>query len=271
MGKKTLALVLLVGMLVINFGCSRNFYQGLHKDTDTVEEHIAKGNIYLDKGEPANAKGEFDKALAKDPYNAEALYGHSKATVREGLTIDFFDLAKDFTDTQVSGYLLDYSITDLQSIYDVSTVVRQDLEKIALGQTHGSIGVEDVYIDLGMALALEGISYMLLKADELKLLLDTDGFRLENLDELSADDINDMIDTINTLLPQAQDYIEEVLTDQADQIEQTITDVLANINKYKVELGVDNDEDGTIDEEYLNGIDDDGDGLIDEDSTGTAS
>ncbi len=271
MYKKLSTLITIYGLIFILTGCSSNIYKGLHKDKHTVQEHIANGNVFLDKGENSNAKNEFSRALELDPYNADALYGHAKATVREGLELDIIDLAQDFTDNQVNDYLLDFSPDVLQSIYDVSTVVRGDLEKIGLGQTHGDITPEDIYIDLGLAYALEGISYVLLKADELKLLLEESGFILENLDELQPDDINDLIETVEDLLPQAQDYIEEILTDQGQQIEDTINDVLNNINKYKIEIGVDNDGDGLVDEEYLNGIDDDGDGLIDEDSTGTFS
>lgn len=271
MYKKTPIVITVCGLIFILIGCSSNIYKGLHKDRHTVQEHIAKGNVFLDKGENSNAKNEFSRALELDSYNADALYGHAKATVREGLQLDIIDLAEDFTDNQVGDYLLDFSPDVLQSIYDVSTVVRGDLENIGLGQTHGDIAPEDVYIDLGLAYALEGISYVLLKADELRLLLEDSGFTFENLDELEPDDINDLIDTVDNLLPQAQDYIEKVLTDQGQQIEDTINDVLNNINKYKIEIGVDNDNDGSIDEEYLNGVDDDGDGLVDEDSTGTVS
>ncbi len=271
MSKKLLTIII-AGTLVISLSsCSSNIYKGLHKDNDTVEEHVAKGNVFLAKGENSNAKNEFIQALELDPYNAEALYGHSKAVVREELKVDIIDLAQNFTDTQVNDYLLNFSPDILDSIYQVSTVVRGNLEKIAQGKTYGVIKAEDVYIDLGIAYALEAISYALLKAEELKLLLEDDGFIFENLDKLQPEDINDLIDTVDELLPQAQDYIDEVLTDQTQEIKDTINNVLNNIDKYKIELGVDNDDDGLIDEEYLNGIDDDNDGLIDEDSTGTVS
>ena len=271
MFKKFLAIIFICGVMVSLSSCSNNIYRGLHNDKDTVEEHVAKGNVFLEKGENSNAKNEFIQALELDPYNAEALYGHSKAVVREGLKVDIIDLAKDFTDKQVNDYLLNFSPDILNSIYDVSAVVRVNLEKIAQGKAHGVIKAEDIYIDLGIAYALEAISYALLKAEELKLLLKDEGFILENLDKLQPEDINDLINTVDELLPQAQDYIDEVLSEQAQEINDTIIDVLNNINKYKIELGVDNDNDGFVDEEYLNGIDDDNDGLIDEDSTGTVS
>ncbi|MFH1238984.1 MAG: tetratricopeptide repeat protein [bacterium] len=269
MNKKISLILVIVGVMAVLAACSTNIFNDLHEPRHTVEAHIANGNVYLNKGENTNAREEFSRALELDADNADALYGHARATVREKLKLDIVDLAQNFTDKKVNDYLLQFSPVVLQSIYDSSNVVRKDLGKIAQGQTHGFIKAENVYVDLGLAYALEGISYALLKAEELRLLLQNNGFIFENLNKLKPEDINDLIKTIDDLLPQAQNYLDEVATDQGQKINDTIKDVRNNIDKYKIELGVDNDGDGKIDEEFLNGIDDDSDGLTDEDSTGT--
>jgi hypothetical protein len=53
---------------------------------------------------------------------------------------------------------------------------------------------------------------------------------------------------------------------ETDKIKEYVDDFLAVVDMYWYDDGRDNDGDGDIDEEIINGIDDDGDGRIDEDT-----
>jgi hypothetical protein len=86
----------------------------------------------------------------------------------------------------------------------------------------------------------------------------------------SIDSVNDLVDTSFNLLDDAVDGYSAISGDVegTTKLKDKTTTIRDSINKYKVEKDVDNDGDGLIDEEWLNGLDDDGDKLIDEDSTG---
>jgi len=86
------------------------------------------------------------------------------------------------------------------------------------------------------------------------------------------DDINPLIAFVLSLLDEGADSIlflfsdKDLTTYDVDAIKKQIDEVAAIINYYWYDDNVDNDGDGRVDEEQINGIDDDGDGLEDEDS-----
>ena len=84
---------------------------------------------------------------------------------------------------------------------------------------------------------------------------------------------NIFVDNIEEIINNAIDIIMDIAVGNYGVNPMLVNDVLDEIiqvaHMYKVEIGVDNDGDGSIDEEVVDGLDNDGDGLIDEDSDGT--
>ena len=88
----------------------------------------------------------------------------------------------------------------------------------------------------------------------------------------SPDDINALLVFVMSVLDEGADAIVYLIEQQTgttfdpDEIEEYIVEIAGIINYYWYNDGIDNDGDGRIDEETINGQDDDGDGFIDEDS-----
>lgn len=81
-----------------------------------------------------------------------------------------------------------------------------------------------------------------------------------------------IIDNIVAIVDLAHDIIVEIATDAFGLDPQDVEDFLDEVKflapLYYIDDNLDNDGDGSIDEETVNGLDDDGDGLYDEDSNG---
>jgi hypothetical protein len=84
---------------------------------------------------------------------------------------------------------------------------------------------------------------------------------------------NNLVDNIAVVIAEAWDILiligTESLGYDLEEVQDFLLEVIAVAQYYKIEIGVDNDEDGSVDEEVVNALDDDGDGRIDEDSNGT--
>lgn len=85
------------------------------------------------------------------------------------------------------------------------------------------------------------------------------------------DDINDLIAFVLSIIDDGTDALKLLLEKnlssfEEEDIDRLIEEIAGVINFYWYDDGIDNDEDGRVDEETINGIDDDGDGLVDEDS-----
>jgi len=84
---------------------------------------------------------------------------------------------------------------------------------------------------------------------------------------------NHLVDNIAIVITEAWDILVLIATDtlgfDLDEVEDFLLEVIAVAHDYRIEIGVDNDADGQIDEEIINALDDDGDGRFDEDSNGT--
>ena len=86
------------------------------------------------------------------------------------------------------------------------------------------------------------------------------------------DDINPLIAFVLSVLSEGVDSVLLLVQSQgetafeATDIEKNLDEIALIINYYWYDDGIDNDGDGTVDEEQIDGIDNDGDGLIDEDS-----
>jgi len=88
----------------------------------------------------------------------------------------------------------------------------------------------------------------------------------------TPDDINRLINIFLTLLENGEEsivYMVQNATDSSydiNEVRQYVHQIASIVNFYWYNDGIDNDGDGRIDEETINGKDDDGDGLTDEDT-----
>ena len=99
---------------------------------------------------------------------------------------------------------------------------------------------------------------------------------LEGLDQLPPEDLNDLLDDLNDLLGDGGDVLADALGGSGidvDELNDLIDSLGGDLSVFYVNTGVpgnpgegDNDNDGTTDEECLNGLDDDGDSVVDEDA-----
>lgn len=95
--------------------------------------------------------------------------------------------------------------------------------------------------------------------------------KASSLSGYEPDDINDLVAFVMNLLATSSDGLKILLgkninTLDPDKIDQYIAEIGNIINFYWYDDGIDNDGDGRIDEETINGKDDDKDGLTDEDT-----
>lgn len=84
--------------------------------------------------------------------------------------------------------------------------------------------------------------------------------------------VNYIIDNIVVIVELARDIITTIATDafglDPQEVEDFLNEVIVMAPLYYIDDDADNDGDGLIDEEIVDGIDNDGDGLYDEDSNG---
>jgi len=84
---------------------------------------------------------------------------------------------------------------------------------------------------------------------------------------------NSLVDNIALVIAEAYTFIVTIATEDfgldIEEIEDLLEQVVLTAHMYRIDPTEDNDADGVIDEETINGLDDDGDGLYDEDSNGT--
>ncbi|MCK4532327.1 hypothetical protein KAU39_00950, partial [bacterium] len=263
-----------------------NIFEFLHRPKGSTDEHIARGERCLANKDYGGAVSAFRDAMECDPGNSDARYGYSKAYARLYLKRDIFDLAADFSEEEAVDYLFNFAEDEIDSIYNVSHEVRTVLSDVYYGRCHGTIQRQNVYMGYGVSCALEAITYALIQFRGIMWKLNdlTGGFTLDGLhkllDEHSPEEaaaiINDIIDTVEGLLPLAAEAFTAALGEESQEIKDEVSEILEDISKYHCADGIDNDGDAGhsidagwgngIDEEALDGIDNDGDGLVDEDS-----
>ncbi len=268
-------------------GCNIfSFYY--EKDTSTIS-YSDWEKIYQDMINENN----YDSALSiakilidLDSNRSDGYYLYAKAYRYKYFNRYF--LLQEYLKTQdSSGYipLWDLNIFTLESIYVANRVIKDDLQIIVDRNLTGNYTKDDILGDLLLSTSI--VAFLSLKDIDgdgsllddttffkfFNVLLTDTGLILENLDSLvdyiaRPEVINTMIDRADTLLGLVVDYSDEFITDTTslELIDSVATEIKQYIVYYKIADGIDNDGDGRIDEEDLNGKDDDGDGLIDEDS-----
>lgn len=175
--------VLLAGVLVLA-GCqNNNLFGGLHQEgTGDAQSLVSDGQSALSRGEYATAQGYFERAIAADPGNSDALYGSAVAAMGlAGLNIG--QLVSNLTTTHggsgapsLRGAIQEASLglgapstdptdsllfgIDKVALDEALKVVIRNLETIHMGLADGKIAPDDpsLLINLGLARLLKGVT-----------------------------------------------------------------------------------------------------------------
>ncbi len=175
--------VLLAGVLVLA-GCqNNNLFGGLHKEgTGDAQSLVSDGQSALSRGEYATAQGYFERAIAADPGNSDALYGSAVAAM--GLAgLNLGQLISNLTQgnsgspaPSLRGVIQQASLgmappstlpedsllyrIDPGLLDDALKVVITNLETIHMGRADGKIAPDDasLLINLGLARLLKGVT-----------------------------------------------------------------------------------------------------------------
>jgi hypothetical protein len=232
MKKRKVVLIFSICLLVLGLTAC-NIFEFLHRPKGSTDEHIARGEQCLADKNYGGAISAFRDAMECDPGNSNARYGYVKAYTRLYLKKDIFDLAADFSEEEAMDYLFDFPYDEIVSIYNVSHEVRTVLGDVYYGRCHGSIQRQNIYIDYGMSCALEGITYPMVKFRDLMWQFNQDGFfELTNLGDLSEAEINDIIATIEELLPLAVEAIALAMGEETQEVQDVVDDILENIYQW---------------------------------------
>jgi hypothetical protein len=251
------------------------------------------------------AKEKFAEAVKSDSMNSEYRYYHAKAVIFES-GINYFTIARrliKFDTSNMTGlnlpfYSKEEDMTPAQdnvfknTLYQAASETHNDLEPIFLKKTHGEIDLNYIAFDFSIISLARAILQLRdtnndnqIDDEDLYITIEKhynpqtgEYYYLPDFVEIltyiqqgHAEELNQMLK--NTVKYSAEGIIamtnvitaDTTLFDNAD-----VTKIIENIdslgNLYMINDGIDNDNDGRIDEESLNKKDDDGDGLMDEDT-----
>jgi hypothetical protein len=277
-------------LLPLAAGCNM---LGWTADDSSFDALMADGRAAIQASDYATAEAKFSAAADLRPQSADARYHLAKAAVLNA-EVDVFSLVQTLTDASGdsgadvgASAIFGYDIPIANSIYRVNRTVLDALEPIRTGTTEGPFSDANVDLDLAVAYTLRGILRLrdtngdgVIDAGDVGLgdfgLDDEGDFSLDGIDNIPPEDLNGMIDDLNDMLNDGGDLLLDVLGDSGvdvDELNDLIDSLGGDISGYYVNTGLpgnpgigDNDGDGLVDEECINGIDDDGDGLVDEDS-----
>ncbi len=181
MSRKLLTSSLLVMITFFLAGCGEfNLFSWAHKggSNSDVESLIADGQAALNDKDYNDALTYFNDVLAKDPDNAEALYGSAWATMGAsglGLADIISSVIKDASSSGISPapplnsdfsrLFINHatgtgtedllpSTLDLATLYSTANTVVEKLKKIADGKSDGSIPATDIDVNINLAVCL---------------------------------------------------------------------------------------------------------------------
>jgi hypothetical protein len=276
MRKKIICFSLTIILLSGTTGC--NIFSFLHTTPAGTEGYIAEGKGFLNSGDYDQAVTSFAAAMAEDPNNSDARYYHAIAVARAN-GISVAEMGIEFFQSLNSGSVdgadmfQGFDPQKLENMYLATTEITTDLFPIVFETTtSGETTKNDISLSYIMNLTMSAMLFIA----KIQAAFSDLGFSIDENGNLqftglnSIDSVNDLVDTSFNLLDDAVDGYSAISGDVegTTKLKDKTTAIRDSINKYKVEKDVDNDGDGLIDEEWLNGLDDDGDKLIDEDSTG---
>ncbi len=297
--------VYLLAFLIALLGLSGCNIFEFASPSDNQKSLIEEGREMLRDGDYEGAFNKFTEALENDPYNSELRYLRAKAAMRRAGT-NAITLATEIStlDTQSDSVMLPFLDPDgwhnerVDALYQGVMSAGGDLRMIMDSSATGMIEPDDILIDFGVVLAVNGI--LLFRDTNQDLIIDENDiplyvffkngkFNIQGLYDVvfgydtletidtspGAEAVNNLIDRLTELLQEGaeailqfiRDFGEESGIDEVD-LEDVIESIKNGTGKYYVDDDRDNDDDGRVDEEYLNGDDDDLDGWTDEDSNG---
>jgi hypothetical protein len=280
------ALALLFGAALAAPGCV-NLWSWTVDDA-SFEAAFEEGRSALRAADYPRAETAFTRAVELRPTHREARYYLAKASVlRSG--IDVLALVRHLTDDQAHGAadVFAYDTPSADAIYRVNARVLDALEPIRSGTaTEGGPVASDVDLDVAIAYSLRAILRLrdtngdgVIDGRDVSIadfsLNQGDDFSLEGLANVPPEDLNSMIDDLTGLAGDGGDALVDALSGSGidtDELDELLDSLGGDVSMYYVNTGVpgnpglgDNDGDGRVDEECLNGDDDDGDGRVDED------
>jgi len=226
--------------------------------------------------------------------------GFSVVELLQDITTDFGSNGDVpiFSSTKVIGIKPVFTEVEQSKLLRTMTLILNRLQPIIDGRTTGNFTVEDVSLEAGLARTLKGLLSLRdtnkdgnIDGSDLNLSLvkTDDGFQLDLKTAIqtpqNGDDLNAVVSDFcegdqSTIKQIIEDLKASGLLDalgdtsiDLSTLEEEIDNLGLDLLEYFVNTGTpgnkgigDNDNDGRIDEEALDGIDNDGDGKIDEDS-----
>jgi hypothetical protein len=283
-------LAVILSVLWLAPGCNNIWEWSV--DPDGFDAVMANGRDAFQEADYARAEELYAQAVEMRPDNAEAHYYLAKASVLNG-GVDVFEIVQTLTDSEENGaeIVFGYGTNKADIVYRVNRTVLDHLEPIRSGVfSEGDFAGVDVDLDLTVAYSLRGILRLRDtngdgRIDDQDVSLEQLGFgqnengefTIEGIDEIPPEDINNMIDDLEELVEGGSDVLDDILGDESsldlDELDELLNDVGGDVTAFYVNTctpdnpGIgDNDGDGLVDEELLNGMDDDGDSIVDEDS-----
>ncbi|MFC1573645.1 hypothetical protein ACFL30_00515 [Candidatus Latescibacterota bacterium] len=162
-----------------------------------------------------------------------------------------------------SDYIIDYRDFEIDMVFIKKTTGYMKSGFKIDGAKIKDLSGDIVVNDLGLPVILDGLTVFLGNWGSLTPGVDV---------HYQPNDINTWISNIlksfNTTDTLIKDYIDNNIDSSFDieELKKYNSQLTESLNNYWYNDGIDNDGDGSIDEEDLNGIDDDFDGLVDEDT-----
>lgn len=253
-------------------------------DTDML---IIEGQARFRDGDYAKAAEYFSAAIQNDSGKSEAWLGLSKANLYKNGGNPFKILREIDSDNSIP--LMDMEISEANKLHnavrEALLPLRELIRRDTLTENNPSLKLSDravSYSNFSASYAILEYAYTVLRFrkstdSDVKLGLRDDGSIEINADTLyekaladpdRAMRFNAGMDTlqgdlrllVGTILPELSDIVGDSVF-----LGSTAETVESSILYYRLGDAIDNDGDGCVDEEILDGKDNDGDGLIDED------
>lgn len=274
--------------------------------TAADDEAFYEGLKYFNEKKFTDARMKFAEAMEQDPNRSDYRYYHAKAAIMEMnldfytiarriIKIDTSAVSnlKLPLYTKEADLTLIEDIMFKNNIYRATIISHDDLSPIFYGKTHGTI--HSAYIAFEFSIMSMARAILQLRdTNNDKVINESDQYieikkfrNPQNGNEFYLPDLPSIANYLNesesnqagfnAMLTETAKYATEgvvalvnsfsdtVLFNNAD-LENLIEKIDVTANYYRVNDGIDNDNDGATDEEAINFRDDDGDGNTDEDA-----
>ena len=203
-----------------------------------------------------------------------------------------------FTTTRVIGFKPTFNRSEQSALYQTTARILELLQPIIDGLTTGSFDAEAVSLETAVARTVNSILSLkdtntdgTIDSNDFDLVLVNDGgdYKFDLVASIDNAAKGDQFNNVLSAFSEGNDsLIEQILEDlersgllenlgdtsiDLDTLKEEVEKLGVDLNEYFINTGTpgnlgigDNDNDGSVDEEILNGLDDDNDGKTDEDS-----